>query len=240
MISGRRARPAPPESIAKPAPRAYDSGHGMPPPGFSPMMPASPRRDRLALAIASAGALAACAWFAGFLWFVRDATRLLPPPPVADGIVALTGGADRVAAAIALLEEDRGRLLLISGVGPSTAPAALLRGTGTDYGALRDRLTLGRQATTTLGNADEAANWARANELHSLIVVTAGYHMRRALTEMRRALPDVRLYPAPVLPPALRGRGSLTTLRLLADEYTKWLAAEAGLTQLERMRQPSA
>jgi hypothetical protein len=59
--------------------------------------------------------------------------------------------------------------------------------------------------------------------------------MQRALTELARTLPDVRLYPAPVVPPALRNT-QLSTLRLLADEYTKFLAAKIGLSRLERLR----
>jgi uncharacterized SAM-binding protein YcdF (DUF218 family) len=193
--------------------------------------------ERVARLLAALGSAAAAAWLIGFLYFVHDAMRPTAAPPVADGIVALTGGADRVATAIELLRQDRGKLLLISGVGPNTAGAALFRGTGIDPATLSDRITLGREATSTLGNADEAANWARANQLHSLIVVTAGYHMKRAMTELSRTLPDVRLYPVAVLPPALRGVAQLSTLRLLADEYTKWLAAEIGLSRLERVRQ---
>jgi hypothetical protein len=34
------------------------------------------------------------------------------------------------------------------------------------------------------------------------------------------------------MPPALREVRRLGTLRLLADEYTKWLAAQVGLTRL--------
>jgi hypothetical protein len=44
-------------------------------------------------------------------------------------------------------------------------------------------------------------------------------------------MPGLTLYPAPVLPPAMRQPG-LTELRLLAGEYSKWLAAEAGLSAL--------
>jgi uncharacterized SAM-binding protein YcdF (DUF218 family) len=73
--------------------------------------------------------------------------------------------------------------------------------------------------------------------VHSLIVVTAGYHMKRAMTELARALPDVTLYPEAVVPPALRGGTQLSTLRLLAHEYTKWLAAELGLSRLQRVRE---
>ncbi len=191
---------------------------------------------RAAPALAFLACLAALCWVAGFVWFVRDVMRPASLPPRADGIVALTGGADRIATAIEMLQQDRARLLLISGVGPATEFAALFRGTGIAPGTLAGRITVGRTATDTLGNADEAADWARAHGLHSLIVVTASYHMRRALTEIGRTLPDAQLFPAPVLPPALRGAAGLSTLRLLAGEYTKYLAAECGLTLLQRER----
>jgi uncharacterized SAM-binding protein YcdF (DUF218 family) len=192
------------------------------------------RRTRGTAAVAaSLGVLAACAWLAGFVWFVQDSLRPAALPVHADGIVALTGGADRIATALQLLQQNRARLLLISGVAPSTEFTALFRGTGIDPAALAGRITIGRSATDTLGNADEAADWARAHEVHSLIVVTASYHMKRALTEIRRTLPEAALYPAPVLPPALRGRAGLSTLRLLADEYTKFLVAKLGLSRLQ-------
>jgi uncharacterized SAM-binding protein YcdF (DUF218 family) len=170
------------------------------------------------------------AWSGGFAWFLRVAWTTAEPPAAADGIVALTGGAERVETALKLLADGHARVLLISGVGGATEFAALARRAGVDA-SLRARVTLGRTAVSTRGNATEAADWARANGLQSLIVVTAGYHMPRALAELSRAMPDVALYPDPVLPPAMRQPG-LTALRLLAAEYTKWLAAEAGLTAL--------
>jgi cell division transport system permease protein len=177
---------------------------------------------------------ASLAWCAGFAWFVQDSLRPAPLPATADGIVALTGGADRIATALQMLQQNRARLLLISGVGPTTEFSALFRGTGIDPASLSGRITVGRAATDTLGNADEAADWARAHALHSLIVVTASYHMKRAITEIQRALPDTPLFAAPVLPPALRGTAGLSTLRLLAGEYTKFLAAELGVTRIQR------
>ncbi len=193
---------------------------------------------RVGPALVGLAGLAAAAWIAGFVWFVQDVLHPASLPARADGIVALTGGADRIATALQLLQQNRARLLLISGVGPATEFAALFRGTGIAPGTLAGRITIGRTATDTLGNADEAADWARAHGLHSLIVVTASYHMRRALTEIGRTLPDATLYPAPVLPPALRGSAGLSTMRLLAGEYTKYLAAECGLTLLQRGREP--
>jgi len=174
----------------------------------------------------------ALAWLAGFLWFAHSVVRADPTRVSADGIVVLTGGADRISLGLRLLQAGRGRALLISGVGHGAELASLARGSGIDPVPLAARITLGREATTTIGNADETAAWVERLDLHSLIVVTASYHMMRALTELQRSLPDVTLVAAPVLPPALRNGGSLATMRLLAQEYTKWLVSELGLTRL--------
>ncbi len=171
------------------------------------------------------------AWLAGFAWFVQGAVRAEAGGLVADGIVVLTGGADRIVTGVRLLQQKRGRVLLISGVGHGAALADLLRGTGIDPASLAGQVTLGRAATTTTGNADETASWVAAEHLRSLLVVTASYHMPRALTELARSLPEVRLIAEPVLPPALH-HADLATMRLLAGEYTKWLAAELWLARL--------
>ncbi len=186
-------------------------------------------RRRLALLLAPL--LLVLTWIAGFGWFVHTAFENRPPPPPADGIVALTGGADRVETALHLLAEGRARLLLVSGVGGATDFSELAHRAGV-ASALAPRVALGRAAASTHGNAAETAEWARAHAVRSLIVVTAGYHMPRALTEIGRALPGVPLYPVAVQPPAMRGEADAATFRLLAGEYTKWLATEVGLSAI--------
>jgi uncharacterized SAM-binding protein YcdF (DUF218 family) len=180
----------------------------------------------------AAALLLAAAWLAGFVWFLRGAVSPAYSNTKADGIVVLTGGAERIATGVRLLQQGRGRVLLISGVGHGADLASMLRGTGIDPAVVAARITLGHSATSTTGNADETAAWVEREHLSSLIVVTASYHMPRALTELARSLPDVRLIPYAVLPPALRGPESLGTLGLLAHEYTKWLASELGLARL--------
>jgi len=175
--------------------------------------------------------LLALAWAAGFAWFLRVAVETTEPPPPADGIVVLTGGAERVETALHLLAGGRARLLLVSGVGGAAEFDELARRAGVPA-SLADRVTLGRGAASTRGNAEETADWVQDRKIRSLIVVTAGYHMPRALAELGRTLPGVTLYPVSVLPPALRGERDAATLRLLAGEYTKWLAAEVGLTAI--------
>jgi uncharacterized SAM-binding protein YcdF (DUF218 family) len=192
--------------------------------------PGTLRRAALSAGLTLGGALLLL-WAAGFVWFLRTALTEGAPPPRADGIVALTGGAGRVETALRLLADGRAQRLLISGVGGATEFSALAHLAGVDP-QLGSRVTIGRAATSTRGNAAETADWVREQGLRSLIVVTAGYHMPRALAELGRALPEVTLYPLPVQPPGLR-EGEPAMLRLLAGEYTKWLAAEVGLSALD-------
>ena len=176
-------------------------------------------------------------WAAGLAWFIRIADQAEPAPPRADGIVALTGGAERVETALRLLSAGRAEWLLVSGIGPGSDLAALARRSGVDAAALTPRVELGRQATSTRGNAIETEAWVRSKGIHSLIVVTAWYHMPRALTELARAMPGVVLYPVPVEPEGSHVP-ALATARLLAEEYTKYLAARLDLTALRAERPP--
>ncbi len=87
-----------------------------------------------------------------------------------------------------------------AGVGrrPRRGLAELARRGELDPAPLADRVTLGRHATTTAATRAETAAWAQANGIHSLIVVTAGYHMPRAHAGAAAApMPDIRLAPYP-------------------------------------------
>jgi uncharacterized SAM-binding protein YcdF (DUF218 family) len=171
------------------------------------------------------------AWGAGFLWFVQIAARRAePPPPHADGIVALTGGAGRVELALHLLAEDHADRLLLSGIGGGTELATLGRRAGVDTSALAARITLGRDAASTRGNAAETASWVAQNRIGSLIVVTAPWHMPRALTELRRALPEVRLFPVPVQTQAGAEADRTPGVKLEMQEFAKYLLAVSGLS----------
>ncbi len=169
-------------------------------------------------------------WAAGFAWFVTRSGERVALPQHVDGIVAFTGGAERIETALQLFAEHRADRLLLSGIGGGADLAQLAHRAGLQPGPLADHVTLGRQAATTRGNALETSAWAEANGIRTLIVVTAYYHMPRALTELRRALPNVALYPLPVLAENRAGRS--VPLRLMAEEYTKLLAAEVGLTSV--------
>jgi uncharacterized SAM-binding protein YcdF (DUF218 family) len=173
-------------------------------------------------------------WLAGFAVFLGLVFAAAPPNPmpIADGIVALTGGDGRVGAGLALLAAHDAPLLLISGAGRGTYLGDFTADDAVAATRYASAITLGHMADTTHGNAVEAADWAHTHHMRSLIIVTADYHMPRAMLEMRKALPGLTLIPAPVRPPAMRKLVSLPTLRLLAGEYTKYLVVRSGFGQI--------
>jgi len=165
----------------------------------------------------------------GFLGFATSiALSEAPVSPSADGIVALTGGRDRVLEAVELLEGGRAKRLLISGVHPQTRAIDIQRLTESNRALFGCCVDLGRTAETTAGNAIEAADWARAHGFTSLIVVTSAYHMPRSLLELDRVLPNVRKVPYPVAHPDLaldRWYLRPATAKLLFFEYVKYMVA---------------
>lgn len=173
-------------------------------------------------------------WAAGFLAFMVFVWSETPPNPIphADGIVVLTGGDGRVTAALALLAERAAPALLISGAGKGTNLGDFTADDSSAATRYADEITIGHMAATTRGNATEAAAWARARHMKSLIIVTADYHLPRAMLEIRRRLPDMKLYGVPVRPPAISHFPDFSTLRLLAGEYCKYLAVRSGLFDL--------
>jgi uncharacterized SAM-binding protein YcdF (DUF218 family) len=182
----------------------------------------------------------AVAWAGGLFWFINITHRSFgPPPPHTDGIVALTGGAGRVELALRLLAEGRADRLLLSGIGGGSDLSTLGRLAGIETAPLAGRITVGRYAASTRGNGVETAAWAEQNRIGSLIVVTAAYHMPRALAELRQDLPEVKLYPLPVGFGGERGSAERgVSLRLEAAEYTKYLLTVSGIAAWFPRREP--
>lgn len=165
-------------------------------------------------------------WLAGFLWFAATIPDSVADTTTrTDAIVVLTGGRDRVSTGIALLATDRADRLFISGVGANTRMADLMP---PEHAALTDRIALGAAAVDTVGNALETAAWARYIGARSIRLVTAAYHMRRSLAEVRAAMPGVTVIPHPVFPPSVRADwwNAPGTASLIAGEYTKFLVCK--------------
>jgi uncharacterized SAM-binding protein YcdF (DUF218 family) len=183
--------------------------------------------------------VAAIAFYvAGFVIFAAKLDRRPPEDvPVADAIVALTGGEGRIAEAVKLLDDGKGARLLITGVHPEVKLASLkkaVRAPATKFDCCVD---LGRQAEDTIGNASETAAWVRSHHYRSIILVTSTYHMPRAALELGRAMPGVSITPFPVVQDTLHLDGWWDfpgTTRLLISEYSKYLLTLAHARPLIR------
>ncbi len=170
-------------------------------------------------------------WFVGLLAFTSRVEQSTPPaePPVSDGVVVLTGasnvrlgGGDQAAGSRqGQAPADLGR-----------QPRGLARGrAGRDQGR-RGRSTTAASTWATRPPTPSAtparsAEWAKAKDYHSLIVVTADYHMPRSMLELHAAMPDVTLHAYPVVTEssnAHRWWKGGTSARRMIVEYCKYLA----------------
>lgn len=169
-------------------------------------------------------------WLAGLWAFASrvEQSTPAPEPEVADGVVALTGSSvRRLAAATELLEQGKGKRLLVSGVNRQASRDDILDVTKAGKKVYDCCVDLGFMAADTLGNAQETAEWARAKDYESLIVVTADFHMPRAMLELRAAMPDATLTPYPVVTETLDTPNWWKTgggAKLMVVEYCKYLA----------------
>jgi uncharacterized SAM-binding protein YcdF (DUF218 family) len=186
----------------------------------------------------------------GFLWFVwRVPADEVALNRNADGIVALTGGASRVADAMELMAAGRGKRLLISGAYRTTTPGEISR-LNPVYARVAGCCVDFDNSLNTLGNAIETKRWAERWGFRSLIVVTSNYHMPRALAEIAHQLPGVALVPFPVVTDKQRAEPWWTNsaiARLMLSEYMKYVFARVrmgvtsadGVNEARQARAPS-
>ena len=171
--------------------------------------------------------LALLGYAIGFVLFVGNLPIAPTAVPRADGIVALTGGDDRLNTAVSMLEHGVAQRLLVSGASLSITKETVgnISGGGPRFVCCAD---IGYAAEDTHGNAEEATTWAREHKFSSLVIVTGRHHMPRTLREFSTAMPDITLIAYPVE----QSRAVLSgwwrhprTAQLLHREYFKYLAS---------------
>ena len=175
-------------------------------------------------------AVLACLWIAGLMRF----NALVNRKPVSESlqteaIIALTGGTERLSAAVNLLKQGKAQKLLISGVDRKVDWMNLAQTVDELPPELIDRITLGHVACNTTENALESRDWMTRNGFKSLRLVTASYHMPRSYAEFKNVMPEMVILPHPVFPQTFtysswccwwKWRGSTA---LIVSEYTKYL-----------------
>jgi len=185
-------------------------------------------------------ALFAFIWVCGLCWFIT----LIPSQPATDtiatdAIVVLTGGSGRLEHGFELLAAGRAPKLLITGVEDGLTLPALLR--KKEYLPFSEHVpansvTLGYQARSTVGNAEETAEWAARGHIKSIRLVTANYHIPRSVYELHATMPDVLIIPEPVFPSHFAHNAWWQFsggIRLVLSEYHKYVTAIIVHTLLE-------
>lgn len=166
------------------------------------------------------------AWVLGLVWYAQQVpVQVLNQTKKTDAIVVLTGGSERIDTGLSLLANGFATQLFISGVAPNVTVADLLSSDLQNRADLAGRIVVGSEAEDTPGNATESARWTKLNNVETIRLVTAAYHMPRALYEFNHAIPDVEIIPHPVFPEHVKEDWWKYpgTASLLAREYSKHL-----------------
>lgn len=119
-----------------------------------------------------------------------------------DAIVAISGGDTeaRVDEAIALYKNGWSKTLIFSGAaedktGPSNA--AVMKTRAIKSGIPKSAIYLDERSETTNQNADNVQIIFSDHNIKSAILVTSGYHQRRASLEFKKSAPDVSILNHP-------------------------------------------
>lgn len=158
------------------------------------------------------------AWAIGFILFwIRlpyAVQRDMADTP-SDAVIVLTGGPNRLETGIMLLENKAAGRMLISGVHADVRPIELAARTNSNPDLFDCCIDLGYRANSTIGNAEESAEWVHKHNFRNILLVTSDYHIQRSLILFRKYLPEAEIIavPVPTKLPVLK----------LAKEYNKYL-----------------
>ena len=120
---------------------------------------------RILIRIADLFIFAGIIWLSGFCLFNRKINSYTPDYTTkTDAIVALTGGKNRIAESIKILNKGLSDKLFISGVSEKTTIKDIQR--VAEINALDEsKITLGKKAHNTIENASEAFEWIKSNNI---------------------------------------------------------------------------
>lgn len=168
-----------------------------------------------------------CLWLCGFILFdnyIRNFS--IDKNKKTDAIVVLTGGRNRIAEAIALLNAGLADKMLISGVSDNVIIPDI-----EDKVKIHidnpEKVDLGYEARDTIGNAKEIKEWIEKNQITSVRLVTSNYHLPRSMVELEALDLPISVLPHPVYSDSISKKWFLSwgTFKFMAAEYNKFLIA---------------
>lgn len=142
----------------------------------------------------------------------------------AEAVVALTGGRNRIAKAVEILNKNKADILFVSGVDEVSSWDSIKKKQKIKM-TNNEKVVLGKKAKNTLENAKEALDWIHENKITSIYLVTSNYHLARSVTEFRALDKDLTIVPFPVYSEKVQKKWwkSWRTFSLIFKEYNKFL-----------------
>ncbi len=139
------------------------------------------------------------------------------------GIVALTGGRNRIETAVKLLNDGLGERMLISGVKPGTKVQTITARENVELSSTKP-VDLGYIATDTVGNAKEVKDWTNLYGIEKIFVVTSFYHIPRSKLELEKEIPNKEiLFIAANTPFVSKKWKNWRSTYFMTKEYIKFL-----------------
>lgn len=160
-------------------------------------------------------------WFLGFGYYIFTLEQIPSDNrSIADGIVVLTGSPGRISLGVSLLKQKLGKKLFISGVqkGVSAKLLSQKQAIPDDLKAYLEDSHLGYAAHNTIENALEIATWIKLNNVKTIRLVTADYHVKRSVLELSSIAPSVKIITHPL---KTIQKIDAAILKLLWNEYIK-------------------
>ncbi|CAG1065177.1 hypothetical protein BAC1_00755 [uncultured bacterium] len=109
----------------------------------------------------------------------------------ADAIVVLTGGRGRTEEGLNLLRKGRSKLLILSGVHrDADLDSIFLKRVNT---VEREKIVLEKRSGSTFENALEVRRLMEERGLSSMVLITSGYHIKRAHYTFTKVMPWTRI-----------------------------------------------
>ena len=141
-----------------------------------------------------------------------------------SGVAVLTGGRNRIAHAISLLNQGIGEHLLISGVKVGNNMKILEARDDVKIESIMP-VELGYKAKDTKGNADEIKQWALKHKIEKIYVVSSFYHIPRVRLEVENVIKDKEIEYISTPSEAVSDKWwkNINSFKFLSMEYTKFL-----------------
>lgn len=157
-----------------------------------------------------------------FLDFVNDTRSYRSAGKGADAIVVLTGGRGRTTEGLTQLRKGKGGVLILSGVHEDAdLDSIFLNGVNK---VERANIVLEKRSTSTYENALEVRKILEERGLRSMVLITSGYHIKRAHYIFTKVMPDMAIEAYSVTTPNFDTQRwwSGKSLGLLAIEFLKY------------------